>query len=1014
MMRKLSTVLFLACFLAAAAASAKVCFLPNVFGGDNDCLVGIGNDTNDPNDNGGGGEDPDPNNPCGQNAVSSFLTGEHAGLFAYYETAYGAGCWIVGCSGLYGSTSSPQSLNTSVFTVSSATYGGVTCYYATGCASPYKRECSDGAPLATYSLDSLTCYQCDEQADSCSDTNSCTGYTVKTAPANGSLDGEPCQMVYEQNGNCVNGDLLYKFKCNEGYEPQGTTCVAKECQGAYATEASKCASTGTCNGTWSIGLSTNGRSGDKYCYNCVCTGTQTCNPITCSAEVSVPANATCSNWCTPQDASCNPTGAERCTEWTCNTGYKKSGSGCAAKTCGDYSDYPYGSCTNKQCDSQTCSHASKATGSGQTTCYTAPSGSCTVECDENPCYGYDTYTKPAQHSHWTSSACRYKYVSGTSCVDGGDWYKGWECDSGYTKSGSSCIELTPEEPTTTTCEAISCSSYSLSSCPTGADCDDCEIRNTDCTPGATKYKVTSCKSGYEANGSGGCTALTCSDYGWQGTSCGSGYVETQHKNTALGSSSKTCYECTAITSCSHFSLNDSCNKQCDSQTCSEEYKYLRPNGSKLEYKKCYGAATGDCQVAKTCASEHPSDGTKTKPNDSYYTYSTDNTVSDAPCYYNISAKSCSEVHSGGTTTKPGNGWTYSQDTVNGSPCYYNKVAKTCGDYSDYPYDSCTNKQCSSQTCSSTSKATGDSTTTCYTAPSGSCQTCADINQWADSSSCESANTCATCSKNNQTGCFIPTGCSSSCLSGITLQNFYSYSSYTYGTSKCYTLDGCASGWQSSTCSGYSTTGWKSAHSSSTKCTQCGTCKYSNQSSCTNVYWSCSSDTLGVSPMTATCWDGVCEKSIYKYQPANIPGASYDDRDCCMTSDATYCSDFLCDSNNGYKKSNGTCVCDTSGGWSQNADGTCYCPAGRVVEDLTGKCIVQNETVCPKTVTDAYGSIMNLGIWSGNRAKCREAITAFCTLYKDNYNKCYSTYKIESKNCTADKLEDVMCEEEVEW
>jgi len=1008
MMRKLSIVLFLMCFLAAVSASAKVCFLPNVFGGDNDCLIGISGGSDDTNDNGGGGDEPDPNNPCGPNAVSEFLTGEHTGLFAYYETAYGAGCYIVGCSGLYGSTSSPQLLNTSVFTISSATYGGVTCHYATGCREPYKRECSDGASVSRYDLDSLTCYQCDEPTD-CPTANSCAGYTVKSAPANGSLDGAPCQVV---NSDCSNGDLLYKFKCNEGYEPQGTTCVAKECQGAYATEASKCASTGTCNGTWSIGLSTNGRSGDKYCYNCVCTGAQTCDVVTCGAEVSVPNNATCSKTCTPVDASCN-TGTERCTEWTCNTGYKKSGSGCVQKTCGDYSPYIYDSCTNKECDSQTCSSAPQAVGSGTKTCFTAPSGSCTVSCDTNPCYGYDTYTKPA-NSHWTSEACRYKYVSGTSCIDGGDWYEGWECNSGYTRSGSSCIELTPEEPTVSTCETRSCSDFSRSSCPTGANCDDCQIQNADCTLGDTKYKITSCKDGYKES-SGSCAAMTCGDYDWKATSCSSGYVETKHENTKLGSSSKTCYECTAITSCGYFSdyPYDGCNKECDSQTCSSGYKYLRRNGSTLSYEKCYSAPSGDCNVAKTCASEHPTDGTKNQPDSSYYTYSTDNTVSDGPCYYNISAKSCSEVHSGGTTNKPGNGWTYSEDTVNGGPCYYNKVAKDCA--GDYPYTECTGKECDSQTCASTTIDSGDSTKTCYKAPTGSCTTCADIGQWDSESACESANTCADCSRDNATGCFKPVGCSSSCLTGITLQSFYSYNSYTYNSKKCYTVNGCASGWQSSTCSGYSTTGWKSAHSLSTKCTQCDTCTYSSQLACEKDYWNCSSTTEGTSPMTATCWNGSCERDDFTYEENGVRGAEYDDRDCCLTTvngtKKSMCNGFLCDNSKGYIKSgtkpNETCVCNTAAGWSQNADGTCYCGKGNAVNEL-GECVIVNETVCPKTVTDAYAAIMN---WSLHYNSCRAAITAFCTLYTENYNKCKALYpEIKSSGCTVDKLEAVMCEQ----
>ena len=66
------------------------------------------------------------------------------------------------------------------------------------------------------------------------------------------------------------------------------------------------------------------------------------------------------------------------------------------------------------------------------------------------------------------------------------------CKSGYTYAND-------------TCKANSCTGYTLTKCPGNGYCDDCLSGST------TKYKLTGCKSGYTLSGNS-CIAATCSGY----------------------------------------------------------------------------------------------------------------------------------------------------------------------------------------------------------------------------------------------------------------------------------------------------------------------------------------------------------------------------------------------------------------------------------------------------------------------------------------------------------------------
>ena len=71
------------------------------------------------------------------------------------------------------------------------------------------------------------------------------------------------------------------------------------------------------------------------------------------------------------------------------------------------------------------------------------------------------------------------------------------------------------------CEA-GCSGYSLSSCPSNANCNSCTKKNSNCSNGSKVYKITSCKSGYTLSGSRCVEDKKETCFG--STSCVSGYA----------------------------------------------------------------------------------------------------------------------------------------------------------------------------------------------------------------------------------------------------------------------------------------------------------------------------------------------------------------------------------------------------------------------------------------------------------------------------------------------------------
>lgn len=100
---------------------------------------------------------------------------------------------------------------------------------------------------------------------------------------------------------------------------------------------------------------------------------------------------------------------------------------------------------------------------------------------ESCCNGkYKTCTSTCQESKTPVNATCSNYCTGCNiqvCT-------AWTCNNGYTKSNNTCV-------------VASCpSGYTLSSCPANGTCSKCQSGS------ATRYRLDSCKTGYNKNALG--------------------------------------------------------------------------------------------------------------------------------------------------------------------------------------------------------------------------------------------------------------------------------------------------------------------------------------------------------------------------------------------------------------------------------------------------------------------------------------------------------------------------------
>ncbi len=287
---------------------------------------------------------------------------------------------------------------------------------------------------------------------------------------------------------------------------QVQTSSCKDCWGTthYSCRAKTCAEKGMkdCNGSCISLSACCGCGSGQVCYNATCCtpkanatgclygttsesngcgGTRTicksCNLTPCSGITSKPSN---SYYTTSSCTDCSGTKTIN-SGWACNSGYSKSGNSCvkdcslpacsgiSSKPANSY--YTTSSCTD--CSGTKTINSGWACNSG----YYQSGSSCVKQCSLPTCSGISS--KPA-NSYYTTSSCTD--CSGTKTIN-----SGWACNSGYSKSGSSCVK----DCSLPACSGISSkpanSSYTTKSC-------------TDCSGTKTINSGWTCNSGYIQSG----------------------------------------------------------------------------------------------------------------------------------------------------------------------------------------------------------------------------------------------------------------------------------------------------------------------------------------------------------------------------------------------------------------------------------------------------------------------------------------------------------------------------------
>lgn len=292
----------------------------------------------------------------------------------------------------------------------------------------------------------------------------------------------------------------YNQTCTSPYRGVGKICDGKyqEC----CDTRCRAGTTSPCSYPYVTDYTSSTGCGET-CY--VCRYGNDCN-TSCSSSENATATGgtndfngracvTCSPKCTP---SRSETGCE-CGSYSCSDGC--GGTRTCCNTCSDPTPPSCTHSTHKTCSYGCATYCPCC--SACKTCKSAPAptnpdpepdpkpSTCTVQS----CSGYSLSSCPSNGNCSTCTAV-------TSSCSRSTKYKLDSCKSGYTKSGNSCKAAAP------TCTVQSCSGYSLSSCPSNGNCSTCTAVTSSCSK-STKYKLTSCKSGYTMSGNS--CKKTCTD-----------------------------------------------------------------------------------------------------------------------------------------------------------------------------------------------------------------------------------------------------------------------------------------------------------------------------------------------------------------------------------------------------------------------------------------------------------------------------------------------------------------------
>ncbi len=311
------------------------------------------------------------------------------------------------------------------------------------------------------------------------------------------------------DGNCISKactPLTSETGCQ-----WGTDSVSNNC-GGTRTVCKPCAAGGSASCSGQTSPCNAEQVQTSSCKDCFGTTHYSCRPKTCAEKGMKDCNGTCISLA----ACCNCSASQVCYGGSCCTP-KPNASGCLYGTysCSD-------GCGGTRTCCSSCSPASDETGCkyGTYSCSNGCGGTrkCCSGCNLTACSGISS--KPA-NSYYTTKSCTD--CSGTKTIN-----SGWACNSGYTKSGSSCVkDCAAGGSASCSGQTSACSSSQVQT----SSCKDCNgttlysCRNKTCAEKgmkdcngsciATSSCCGGCASGYSCNNGNcvkNCVPLTCTSF----------------------------------------------------------------------------------------------------------------------------------------------------------------------------------------------------------------------------------------------------------------------------------------------------------------------------------------------------------------------------------------------------------------------------------------------------------------------------------------------------------------------
>ncbi len=879
-------------------------------------------------------------------------------------------------------------------------------------------KCTDNDGNSSYRFDNCNSgYK--EQSGICVCEKVCSDTFTGTVPENATLKTETCTACG------VSTTIKTGYSCNNGYSDKNGACVCSTvCENTYTGAIPENASATTeqctaCGKTTTIttGFTCNGGY-NKQGNSCVCA--KVCKDTYTGG---IPANAKAlTELCT----ACGET-SEIVIGFTCNSGYNQSGNSCVcAKTCAD--TYTGSIPANATATTEQCT----ACGVSSTiiTGYTCKSGYEGNDCHCSKVCS-DTYTGSIPtNATATKETC-------VACGVSKSIVTGWTCNTGYMKVGGTCEKI------------IDCSSHTLASCPSHANCSQCTDNS-----GKTTYKFESCTSEYTLSGGVCVCAKTCADV-----------VTTKPANSTF--MTETCTACgVSSTIKTGWVCNNGYNRSDNScvcaKTCADTYTGSIPAN-----------ATADTEVCTACGfSSTIITG---------YTCKSGYEGSDCHC-----SKVCSDTYTGSIPTNA----TATKETcvacgvsksiVTGWTCNtgYMKVGGTCEkiiDCSSHTLASCPSHANCSQCTDNSGKTTYkfESCTSEYTLSGGVCvcaKTCADVVTTKPANSTFTTEVCTACGSSTtiKTGWICNSGYedkSGACVCKKTCADTYTGNlpdSAYYTTETCVACGisstiktgwACNSGYHKSgnvclcdkTCSDtYTGTKPTNADYTTETCTACGrstqiitgyTCKSGYEGDDCHCSKVCS-DKISSKPVNSdytyetcvacgvsktiisgyTCKSGYegndchCSKVCSDTYTGSLPSNAYYTYETCVAcgNSTTIKTGWAC--NNGYTKQSGACVCATtcadkvSSKPANSSFTTEVCTACGVSSTIktgwtcnSGYVESGNSCVCAKTCADTY-----TGSLPDNAYYTTETCTAcgINTTIKTGW-ACNSGYHKSGNSCVCD-------------